>query len=258
MVLHHHPGCHCPTNSTGTPPTHLLALCHPHQPPPSQIFVVSPVKTGTLLRIFRNFSTSLTFSALGLHPPHPHHPPTLPRLWPHLCTLPRTSAHTCAPFRTFCAPAHTLHTFCALLRTFSHTFAHPRAPLRTFVHLSHTSAHLCAPLCTFPCTFAHLCAPFAHLPRTFRAPMCTLHSIFRVCHPYLTFFLTLDPLLATMGNPALVQPGIVPTSTPLYNQVQPLWPPCCPSVFPVGLHNPHSHSRTRSGSHTTHPMAHGW
>src|SRR5258705_3902390 len=38
LVLHHHPGCHCPPNSTGTPPAHLLALCHPHQPPPSQIF----------------------------------------------------------------------------------------------------------------------------------------------------------------------------------------------------------------------------
>src|SRR5258707_6024073 len=165
LVLHHHPGCHCPPNSTGTPPTHLLALCHPHQPPPSQIFVVSPVKTGTLSKIFRNFSTFLTFSALGLHPPHPHHPPTLHWLRPHLCTLPCTST---------------------------------------------------LPLC----------------------------SIFWVCHPYLTFFLTSDPLPATMGNPALVQPGIVPTSGPLYNQVQPLWPPCCPSVFPVGLHNPHSHSRT--------------
>src|SRR5258707_9943320 len=102
LVLHHHPGCHCPPNSTGTPPTHLLALCHPHQPPPSQIFVVSPVKTGTLSKIFRNFSTFLTFSALGLHPPHPHHPPTLPRLWPHLHTLPHTSM---LPLRTFCTPS---------------------------------------------------------------------------------------------------------------------------------------------------------
>src|SRR5258708_26478818 len=67
----------------------------------------------------------------------------------------------------------------------------------------------------------HLHAPFAHLLHTFHAPMHTLCSIFRVCHPYPTFFLTLDPLLATMGNPALVQPGIVPTSGPLYNQVQP-------------------------------------
>src|SRR5258708_7159975 len=266
LVLHHHPGCHCPPNSTGTPPTHLLALCHPHQPPPSQIFMVSPVKTGTLSKIFRNFSTSLTFSALGLHPPHPHHPPNLPGLWPHLCTLPCTSALPFVHLRTPCAPfAHYCTPFCAHLCTFLCTFAHPRAPLRTFVlplrtFRAHprTLAHLCAPLCTFPCTFMHLRAPFAHLLRTFRAPMCTLRSIFRVCHPYLTFFLTLDPLPATMGNPALMQPGIVPTSGPLYNQVQPVRPPCCPSVFPVGLHNPHSCSRTRSSSHTTHPMAHGW
>src|SRR5260221_2648954 len=124
LVPPHRPVCRFPPTSTGTPPTHLLALCHPHQPPPSQIFMVSPVKTGTLLRIFRKFSTSLTFSALGLHPPHPHHPPTLPGLWPHLCTLLRTSMHTCAPFRAFCAPACTLHTFCTLLHTFSRTFAH--------------------------------------------------------------------------------------------------------------------------------------
>src|SRR6266436_7115142 len=107
--FHHHPGCHCPPNSTGTPPTHLLALCHPHQPPPSQIFMVSPVKTGTLSRIFRNFSTSLTFSALGLHPPHPHHLPTLPRLRPHLHTLPCTSTlplHTLPCTSTL--PLHTL------------------------------------------------------------------------------------------------------------------------------------------------------
>src|SRR5258708_10003332 len=146
LVLHHHLGCHCPPNSTGTPPTHLLALCHPHQPPPSQIFMVSPVKTGTLSRIFRNFLTSLTFSALGLHSPHPHHLPTLPRLRPHLRTLPPTSAHTCPPFRHFFPPARTLRTFSALLRTFLRTFVHPRAPLHS----------LCTP-------FAHIRAPFRPL-----------------------------------------------------------------------------------------------
>src|SRR5258708_13483901 len=104
LVLHHHPGCHCPPNSTGTPPTHLLALCHPHQPPPSQIFMVSPVKTGTLSKIFRNFSTSLTFSALGLHPPHPHHPPNLPRLCPHLPTLPSAFVLPLPPLHAPSAP----------------------------------------------------------------------------------------------------------------------------------------------------------
>src|SRR5258705_134077 len=33
---HHHPGCHCPPNSTGTPLIHLLAQCHqPHSTFPS-------------------------------------------------------------------------------------------------------------------------------------------------------------------------------------------------------------------------------
>src|SRR5258708_7836116 len=225
-VLHHHPGCHCPPNSTGTPPTHPLALCHYHYPSPidsKSTFCSKPYQTGMFSKNFDVFF--FNFSALGLHPPHPHHPPNLPGLWPHLRTLLCTSAlpfvHLCAP----CAP-----------------FAHHCAPLHS---LCAPFTHIRAPLCTFPCTFAHLCTPFAHLLRTFRAPMRTLRSIFRVCHPYPTFFLTLDPLPATMGNPPLSQPGLVPTSTPLYNQVQPLQPPCCPSIFPVGLHNPHSHSRTR-------------
>src|SRR5258708_1069411 len=32
LVLHHPPGLPLPSNSTGTPPTHLLALCHHHHP----------------------------------------------------------------------------------------------------------------------------------------------------------------------------------------------------------------------------------
>src|SRR5258707_3089740 len=71
--FHHHPGCHCPPNSTGTPPTHLLALCHPHQPPPSQIFVVSPVKTRTPSQIFRKFST-FDFLCTGPAPTTPAPP----------------------------------------------------------------------------------------------------------------------------------------------------------------------------------------
>src|SRR5258708_16413134 len=185
MVLHHHPGCHCPTNSTGTPPTHLLALCHPHQPPPSQIFVVSPVKTGTLLRIFRNFSTSLTFSALGLHPPHPHHPPTLPGLRPHLRTLPCTSAHTCAPLRTF---VHLFAHICAPLHSLCAPFAHIRAPLHTLVHLS---MHIRAPPCS-------LCTPSAHL-------LCT-HVHFALHLPGLSplsdFLFNLGPPSGYHGQPS--------------------------------------------------------
>src|SRR5258708_4130836 len=223
--FHHHLGCHCPPNSTGTPPTHLLALCHPHQPPPSQIFVVSPVKTGTLLRIFRNFSTSLTFSALGLHPPHPHHLPTLPGLQPHLHTLLRTSAHTCAPFRTFCAPARTLHTFCTLLRTFPHTFAHPRTPLCTFVHLF---AHICAPLHS-------LCAPFAHI----RAPLRTLvHLSMHIHAPPHSLCTPSVHLLCTHAHFALHLPGLSPLSDFLFN----LGPPS-------GYHGQPSPSATGHSAH---------
>src|SRR5258708_37088463 len=143
---------------------------------------------------------------------------------------------------------------------------HMRAPILVLPapHHTRTTCPLCpgssptcapfhAPLCSLCTPSAHLCTPFVHLPCTFRAPMCTLCSIFQVCHPYPTFFLTSDPLPATMGNPALVQPGIVPTSRPLYNQVQPLWPPCSPPTFPVALTTPHSHSRTSPGPPQTHP-----
>src|SRR5258708_17589934 len=237
-VLHHHPGCHCPPNSTGTPPTHPLALCHYHYPSPidsKSTFCSKPYQTGMFSK---NFDV---FFSISLHWACTHHTRTTRPICPG-------SGPTCAPF---CAPPCSLSCTCThlvhLLRTIAHLFAHIRAPSRTFAlplrtfraHLR-TLAHLCTPLCTFPCTFAHLCTPFAHLPHTFCAPMCTLCSIFRVCHPYLTFFLTLDPLPATRVNPALLQPVIVPTSGPLYNQVQPVRPPCCPSIFPVCLHNPHS------------------
>src|SRR5260221_13861981 len=158
LVLHHRPVCHCTPNSTGTPPTHLLALCHPHQPPPSQIFVVSPVKTGTLSKIFRKFST---FDFLCTGPA-----PTTPAPPAHSARAPAPPAHP---------PAH-LHA----------PFAHP-------------SVHLHAP---FAHPSMHLCAPFAHLPHTFCAPMCTLCSIFWVCHPYPTFFFNLRPPSGYHGQPS--------------------------------------------------------
>src|SRR5258708_1966430 len=221
---------------SGSPPPPRLPLPSklnwhsPHTPPG----LVPPPSTPSKSNLhgkpcqnrhtFENFSKFFDFFDFLCTGPAPTTPAPPAQSARALAPPAHPSAHLCAPFH---APACTLCTFCALLHTFS-------------------------------CTFMHRRTPFARLPHTFRAPRRTLRSIFRVCHPYLTFFLTLDPLLATMGNPALVQPGIVPTSRPLYNQVQPMQPPCCPSIFPVGLHNPHSCSRTQSGSHTTHPMAHGW
>src|SRR5258708_25404577 len=56
---------------------------------------------------------------------------------------------------------------------------------------------------TLLCTSAHLCTP-SHTP----VHLCT--SPFLGLSPLPDFPLTLDPLPATMGNPALVQPGTVP------------------------------------------------
>src|SRR6266446_3548685 len=63
----------------------------------SRFFMVSPVKTGTLPTFFFSFKFFQPFCALGLHPPHLLHPPTLPGLQPHLRSLLCTSAH---PLRT--------------------------------------------------------------------------------------------------------------------------------------------------------------
>src|SRR5258708_7000904 len=75
--------------------------------------------------------------------------------------------------------------------------AHPSAPLHA--PFAHPSVHLHAP---FAPPSMHLCAPFAHLPHTFCAPMCTLCSIFWVCHPYPTFFFNLRPPSGYHGQPS--------------------------------------------------------
>ncbi len=113
-------------------------------------------------------------------------------------------------------------------------------------------------------------------PCTFHTPLCTSSCpILRACHPYPTFHQPWTTLLATLGNSALVQLGTVLIIGPLWYQVQTPQPPYHPSS--VGLHNPHSLPRTLSsqvtlakaaflfiavrpvaGSHTTHPIAHGW
>src|SRR5258707_15398091 len=59
------------------------------------------------------------------------------------------------------------------------------APSWLVHHLAHPSVHLCTPLHTFASPFLGL-SPLSDFP------------------------LTSDPLLATMGNPALVQPGKAP------------------------------------------------
>src|SRR5260221_1802758 len=102
----------------------------------------------------------------------------------------------------------------------------------------HTSAHLCAPLHTFmhPCT--PLCFTFPGL-----VTLIQLSSDLR-------------PPSSYHGQPSPSATGHSAHSGPLYNQVQPLWPPCGPSAFPVGLHNPHSHSRIWSGWVTSHQKRH--
>src|SRR5260221_711550 len=102
--------------------------------------------------------------------------------------------------------------FCAPL----HTSAHLRAPLRTFTH---------------PCT-----------PLCFTLP--GLVTLIRLSSD-------LGPPSGYHGQPSPSATGHSAHSRPLYNQVQPLWPPCGPSAFPVGLHNPHSHSRILPGRVTS-------
>src|SRR5260221_5758043 len=91
----------------------------------------------------------------------------------------------------------------------------PTWPLHSLCTTSHTllctSAHLCTPLCfTFP------------------------------------GLVTLIQLSSDLGPPSSYHRQPSPSATghsahsrPLYNQVQPLQPPCGPSAFPVGLHNCH-------------------
>ena len=70
-----------------------------------------------------------------------------------------------------------------------------------------TFAHLCTPLCA-------LSAPSMHLPHTL-VLLFALH--FLGLSPLSDFLLTLDPLLATMGNPTLAAP------------MQPICLPCGPA-----------------------------
>src|SRR5258708_29581769 len=95
--------------------------------------------------------------------------------------------------------------FFFFFRNFSifHTGPTPAPPAHYAVawgNYLHTFAHLCAPLCA-------LSAPSVHLPHT-------LALLFMIHLPGLSplsnLLLTSDPLSATMGNPALVQPGTVP------------------------------------------------
>src|SRR5258708_3110493 len=103
------------------------------------------------------------------------------------------------------------------------------APSWLVHHLPHPSVHLSTPLPTFP----HPSTPFSF-------PLPQLG--------------TLNCLPSVPGTPAGYHAQPIPSPTrlsahsgPLYTPVQPLWPPCGPSGFPVGLHNPHSHSRIWSG-----------
>src|SRR5258707_13900738 len=207
-VLHHHPGCHCPPNSTGTPPTHPLALCHYHYPSPidsKSTFCSKPYQTGMFSK---NFDVFFAFLCPGPAPTTPAPPAQSARA---LAPPAHPSAPLCTPFH---APPRTLRTFCALLHTFLCTFAHPHTPLCTIVHLfvhihapSHTLAHLCTPFAHLSCTSAHPCAPLhtlVHLSMHIRAPPCSL------CTPS-------AHLLCTHAHFALHLPGLSPLSDFLFN-----------------------------------------
>src|SRR5258705_10010186 len=132
-------------------------------------------------------------------------------------------------------------------------------PPHPFSHFP-TSGHPCGPafLPTWPlhslCTSAHLCTPL----HTFMHPYAPSHTPAHLCaSPFLGLsplsdFPDLRPPSGYHGQPSPSATGQSAHSGPLYNQVQPSWPPCRPSAFPVGLHNPHSHSRIWSGQVTSH------
>src|SRR5258708_1585197 len=143
---HAHPFWFSPSTQAAIgPQTHLAhppsipwpcaTIPTPLQSTLSRFFAVSPVKTGTHLKIFE-FSP---LGALGMHPYHPLHPPTTPSpgatTCAHVHTLPcclRTFLHcVCTLLCCLHAAPCCQHTFCALLRTPSHTFAHPCALLCT-------------------------------------------------------------------------------------------------------------------------------
>src|SRR5258708_19242368 len=87
--------------------------------------------------------------------------------------------------------------------------------------------------CTLLCTSAHLCAPL-HTP----AHLCA--SPFLGLSPLSDFPLTSDPLLATMGNPALVQLGTLPIPDLCITKSNPCGPhpTHLPSLSPSTTHIP--------------------
>src|SRR5258708_37687176 len=181
LVSTTHPGCHCPPTSIGTPPTHLLALCHYHHSSP--------------------IDSKLIF-----------------------CSKPCQNRHAFENFRFF------MHWAC------THTTRTTR-PL--CCHLGRLLVCLCVPLCTLvhpQCTFH---APSTHPCTPFCAPFSRLVTLIQLSSD-------LRPPSGYHGQPSPSATRHSAHSRPLYNQVQPLQPPCSPSAFPVGLHKPHSHSRIRS------------
>src|SRR5258708_18190789 len=122
LVSTTHLGCHCPPNSFGTPPTHLLALCHHPHILLNRFhihFLQLALSKQACIRKISNFHSLVHWACT--HTTHSTRP-----LLHHLGQL---FVHTHAPLCTFCAM---LHTFLCTLHTFS-------APS---VHLLHTLAPL--------------------------------------------------------------------------------------------------------------------
>src|SRR5258708_2449497 len=104
-------------------------------------------------------------------------------------------------------------------------------PVILFVQYLLSAPHLRTPLPTVAHPFTPWCFTFSALVTLIR-----LSSDLR-------------PPSSYHRQPSPSATGHSTHSGPLYNQ--PSWPPCSPSAFPVGLHNPHSHSRIWSGQVTS-------
>src|SRR5258708_37007178 len=62
LVFTTHPGCQCPPNLTGTPPTHLLPSNHHHHTLPNQLssaFPSQPLPKQSHIRQFPNFPSQI-------------------------------------------------------------------------------------------------------------------------------------------------------------------------------------------------------
>src|SRR6266436_4232383 len=99
LVSTTHLGCHCPPTSIGTPPTHLLALCHYHHSSPIDSKLIFRSKHCQNRHAFENFQLFMHWACT--HTTH--------TTCPLCCHLGQLPACLCTPLHTLACPQCTLH-----------------------------------------------------------------------------------------------------------------------------------------------------